>query len=242
MVEIGNECASQGAPGFILQYDEFHVVRERPRQFNLSALLAAVAAVQQRGTPIMLVLSGLPSLLENLVKAKSYSERMFTTQILTNLRPPEDAHALVEPALRRQRHFEPDVLDTILRDTAGYPYFIQRYGHTLWSGSSRRIIDVDDLQRMRPRVVDELDSDFFALRYEKASERERQILRAIAHVGESATIRDIQTQSRLPNHVAQPTIVSLVRKGLVYRPERGLVAFTTPLFGSFLRRRQGLVP
>ena len=32
----------------------------------------------------------------------------------------------------------------------------------------------------------------------------------------------------------QPT---LVRKGLLYRPTRGVVAFSAPLFGAYLRRR-----
>jgi hypothetical protein len=39
------------------------------------------------------------------------------------------------------------------------------------------------------------------------------------------------------NNAVQPTLRSLVHKGLVYRPERGRVAFTAPMFGAFIRRR-----
>jgi hypothetical protein len=31
-------------------------------------------------------------------------------------------------------------------------------------------------------------------------------------------------------------MANLVDKGLIYRPERGVVAFTAPMFGAFLRR------
>jgi len=40
----------------------------------------------------------------------------------------------------------------------------------------------------------------------------------------------------LRNNEIQPTISSLIQKGLIYRPERARVAFTAPMFGAFLRR------
>jgi len=39
----------------------------------------------------------------------------------------------------------------------------------------------------------------------------------------------------LRNNEIQPTISSLIQKGLIYR-ERARVAFTAPMFGAFLRR------
>lgn len=33
-------------------------------------------------------------------------------------------------------------------------------------------------------------------------------------------------------------VANLIQKGLLYRPTCGRVAFTTPLFGAFLRRRE----
>jgi hypothetical protein len=37
----------------------------------------------------------------------------------------------------------------------------------------------------------------------------------------------------------QPLIAELETKGLLYRPERGRLAFTVPLFGDYLRRNRG---
>jgi len=46
---------------------------------------------------MMLMLCGLPPVVDNLSRSKSYSERMFATLELGNLRPPEDRAALVDP-------------------------------------------------------------------------------------------------------------------------------------------------
>ena len=86
--QLGELCQRSEHPGFVLRYDEFHVVEEKTGQFTLSALLSACAAVQQRGIALMLVLCGLPPILENLARSKSYTERMFTLEHLGNLRPP----------------------------------------------------------------------------------------------------------------------------------------------------------
>ena len=61
-------------------------------------------------------------------------------------------------------------------------------------------------------------------------------MRDIASHGESATIEQIQQASGRRNNELQPTISALIQKGLVYRPERALVAFTAPMFGAFILR------
>ena len=75
-----------------------------------------------------LVLCGLPSLVENLAKSKSYTERMFNVEELGNLRPPEDKRALTEPAAHLGRTYTEETVSAVLDDTAGYPVFIQLYG------------------------------------------------------------------------------------------------------------------
>jgi hypothetical protein len=69
--EAGRLRQKSDHAGFILQYDEFQVVKEERRELTLSALLAATAAVQREGIPLMLVLCGLPTILENLGRLKS---------------------------------------------------------------------------------------------------------------------------------------------------------------------------
>jgi hypothetical protein len=222
--------------GLVLRYDEFHVVRERPGAPTLSALLTATSAVQQRSLPLMLMLGGLPPLVDNLSRAKSYSERMFLTQELRNLRPPEDRAALVDPAVRLGRRYADDVVEAVMQDTGGYPFFIQVYGDALWAGSAVETISMADFKRLRPRILAVLDAGFFRARYVRASPNERKLMRDIARFGESATSEQLQEASGLRNNELQPTLSSLIQKGLIYRPERAHVAFTAPMFGAFIRR------
>lgn len=237
LLRVGDLCRRTEHRGFVLRYDEFQVIREKRGRLTLSGLLTAVAAAQQRQVPVILVLCGLAPLLENLSRSKSYSERMFTIEELGNLRPPEDRAALVDPAARAGRRLEEEAIEAVLRDSAGYPFFLQVYGDALWTGSRGEVITLADFRRLRPAILQGLDRGFFEARYLRASRNERALLRQVAAEGESATVERLQHLSGLRNNQLQPLLRSLVDKGLVYRPQRGVVAFTAPLFGDFLRRR-----
>ncbi|MDQ6692170.1 MAG: ATP-binding protein [Candidatus Dormibacteraeota bacterium] len=238
LTRVGELCRRTEHRGFVLRYDEFQVIRERKDGLTLSGLLAAVSGAQQRGVPVMLVLCGLSPLLENLSRSKSYSERMFTIEELTNLRPPEDRAALVDPAVRAGRRYEEEAVDQVLLDTAGYPFFIQVYGDSLWRGARGEQITAADVHRLRPAILAGLDRGFFEARYLRASRNERVLLRQVADHGESATMEELVRASGLRNNQLQPLVSSLIRKGLLYRPARGRISFTAPLFGSFVRRRE----
>jgi len=236
LTHICELCRKSEYRGLVLRYDEFHVIRERLGMPTLSALLSATSAVQQHGLPLMLMLCGLPPLVDNLSRSKSYSERMFSTIVLGNLRPPEDRAALVDPAVRLGRRFADEVVDEVMGDTGGYPFFIQVYGDALWTGAHGETIALSDLRRLRPRILSTLDAGFFRARYVRASPNERKLMRDIAKFGETATIEQLQHASGKRNNELQPTISALLQKGLVYRPERARIGFTAPMFGAFLLR------
>src|SRR4030088_1887587 len=103
LTHICELCLKSEFKGLVLRYDEFHVVRERPGTPTLSALLSATSVVQQHSLPLMLMLCGLPPVVGHLSRSKSYSERMFATQELGYLRPPEDRAAFGDPAGRLGR-------------------------------------------------------------------------------------------------------------------------------------------
>jgi AAA ATPase domain len=236
LMRICELCQKSEYKGLVLRYDEFHVVRERTGAPTLSALLSATSAVQQHSLPLMLMLCGLPPVVDNLARSKSYSERMFATLELGNLRPPEDRAAFMDPAVRLGRRYADEVVEAVMADSGGYPFFIQVYGDALWTGSSGETIAMSDFRRLRPRILATLDSGFFRARYVRASPNERTLMRNVATFGESATIEQLQQVSGRRNNEIQPTVSALIQKGLVYRPERARIAFTAPMFGAFLLR------
>jgi hypothetical protein len=236
LTHICELCRKSEYRGLVLRYDEFHVIRERAGAPTLSALLSATSGVQQHSLPLMLMLCGLPPVVDNLSRSKSYSERMFATMELGNLRTPEDRAALVDPAVRLGRRFADDIVDAVMADTGGYPFFIQVFGDALWTGTQGEAIAMADLRRLRPRILSTLDAGFFRARYTRASPNERRLMRDMAKFGETATIEQLQQASGKRNNEIQPTISALIQKGLVYRPERGRIGFTAPMFGAFLLR------
>ena len=116
------------------------------------------------------------------------------------------------------------------------PYF----GALLWEACSPSATITDsDFERHRPTILRALDGAFFDARLARTSGLERRVLGAVAAGGEVASLQSVREGVNLPNRRMQPLIAELETKGLLYRPERGRLAFTVPLFGDYLRRNRG---
>jgi hypothetical protein len=235
-------CQSASAanrPGVLFSWDEAHVIRDSAnhRQFPLGLFLAALARAQREGLPAMLAVCGLPSLTDNLARAKSYSERMFQAEELGPLRPPEDLLAFTRPLELSGRMFDAEMVRAVLQVTGAYPFHIQFAGALLWDAVDWPLrITKAAFDQHRRTILEALDQAFFEARLARTSGTERSLLRAMAASGESAQIHDVLKLTRLPNQTAQQLIARLRDKGLIYRPQRGRLAFTVPLFGDYLRR------
>ena len=242
-LELACEGAVEGRrPGVLLSYDEAHVLRDTPRlhDYPLGLFLASVARAQRQGLPVMLIACGLPTLTDNLARAKSYSERMFQAEQLDALYPPEAALAFTRPLEAGGRRADDEVISAVLADTGGYPFHIQFFGALLWDAvPTLPTISLRDFQRQRPTILRALDHAFFDARLAKTSSLERRLLHAIAREGEDASIQSLLQLLKLSNHRIQPLVARLEHKGLLYRPERGRLAFTVPLLGDYLVRNAG---
>jgi hypothetical protein len=87
-----------------------------------------------------------------------------------------------------------------------------------------------------PQAESELAVGFFGSRYERATPAEREYMRAMAMLGDDPvpTSSVADELGRKPSSVS-PARDGLIKKGLIYSSERGLIAFTVPHFGRFLR-------
>jgi len=175
----------------------------------------------------MLVVCGLPTLTDNLARAKSYSERMFQAELLDALRPPEDGLAFTRPIQAAGHSVDTGVVESVRRDTGGYPFHIQFFGALLWEACSPSATITNlDFERHRPTILRALDGAFFDARLARTSGLERRVLGAVAAGGEVASLQSVREGVNLPNRRMQPLIAELETKGLLYRPERGRLAFT----------------
>jgi len=203
---------------------------------DVSALCAACHELSQSGGPLIVVGAGLPHLPSVLSASKSYSERLFRYVPIDRLDRPAADYALLAPARREGADFEPGALDALYAAADGYPYFVQAYGKVTWDVAAASPVTVKDVQVAGPVAAGELAVGFFGSRYERATPAEREYMRAMAVLGDDPvqTAQVAEELGRKPSSVS-PARDSLIKKGLIYSSERGLIAFTVPHFGRFLR-------
>jgi hypothetical protein len=195
----------------------------------------------------MLVLTGLPTLFPKLVEARTYSERMFRVVTVSRLSETESREAIMVP-IRKENcpvQFSDESIEIICREADGYPYFIQficREVYDVWiqqiANDEQPSVPVDAIQR-------KLDTDFFAGRWAKVADRQRQLLWVISgldHPEEEFTIQELSTRSHEllakgfnPSQISQ-MLVRLGEQGLVYKNRFGKYTFAVPLLGQFIRR------
>ncbi len=203
---------------------------------DVSALCAACHELSQTGGPLIVVGAGLPHLPAVLSASKSYSERLFRYARIDRLDRDAADHALLAPAEREEVTFTPEALDALYEAADGYPYFVQAYAKVVWDLAPTSPITEHDIKVAAPEAESELAVGFFGSRYERATPAERDYMRAMAILGDEpvSTASVADELGRKPSSLS-PARDSLIKKGLIYSAERGLIAFTVPHFGRFLR-------
>lgn len=243
--------AKNGNRGVVFAYDEAQNLADSTKQdqFPLSLLLDVFQSIQRKEIPFMLALTGLPTLFPKLVEARTFAERMFRVIVLDKLdkaasreailKPIEDANCPVE--------FTGESVEMIVGQSGGYPYFIQFICREVFDAFL--LLQRQDAPTPYSVPLDaitlKLDSDFFAGRWARATDRQRDLLWAIASLGkpdEEFTVQAVVEASKsldkpfTNSHVNQ-MLASLCGAGLVYKNRFGKYSFAVPLFDRFILRQ-----
>jgi MoxR-like ATPase len=204
---------------------------------ELSALVMAMHKIQQRQLPVVLIAAGLPILPGLVGESKSYAERLFSFPAIGALPQADAFTALQDPAQQAGEAFDLDALAEIFRLTRGYPYFLQEWGYQAWNRAERSPISLAVIQEASEIVARRLDDNFFRVRFDRLTPREKTYLRAMAELGPGPTrTGDIADAMQAKITTLGPVRASLIKKGMVYSPSHGDMAFTVPLFDEFMRR------
>jgi hypothetical protein len=203
---------------------------------DVSALCAATHELSQTAGPLIVVGAGLPHLPSVLSASKSYSERLFRYVPIDRLDRAAADQALLAPARREGADFTQEALDALYEAADGYPYFVQAYGKVTWDAAAASPVTAADVTVAGPQAEAELAVGFFGSRYDRATPAEREYMRAMAVLGDDPvpTAQVADELGRKPSSLS-PSRDGLIKKGLIYSSERGLIAFTVPHFGKFLR-------
>lgn len=243
--------ARDGKRGIVFAYDEAQNLADSPArdQFPLSLLLDVFQSIQKKGVPFMLALTGLPTLFPQLVEARTFAERMFRVVTVGKLDERDSREAILKPIEDADCpvRFDDPSVSTISTESGGYPYFIQFICREVYDAFIQQIHS-DGVPAPVPldAITRKLDSDFFAGRWAKATDRQRELLLAVASLGrtdaefavqevvaESATLLE---QPFSASHVNQ-MFAALCKAGLLYKNRWGRYSFAVPLFDRFILRQ-----
>lgn len=233
LLEAVGEAAKKAGTALVLFVDELQYVEED----QLAALITALHRTAQRRLPVVLVGAGLPQLRGQTGRAKSYAERLFDFPEIGPLNDEAAEIAIEKPARDHNVVVNKDALRRIVRDTHGYPYFLQEWGKQAWEAANASPITLRDAERASRAAVAALDESFFRVRFDRLTPLEKRYLRAMAEMGpgphRSGDIADVLNRKVTS---LGPTRNQLIAKGMIWSPSHGDTAFTVPLFDEFMHR------
>jgi len=232
LVGIG-EAARDEATCALIGIDEVQYLSES----EFGALIKAIHKVTQENLPIVVVATGLPQILAMSGESKSYAERLFDFRLVGPLSKDDARDALVAPALEEGVDFEEKAVDAVFEETRGYPFFLQEWAYHAWNEAQGPSITYADVRRGAAIALPKLDEGFFAVRYNRCTRTEKRYLRAMAELGKGPyRSADVAEKLRKAPNRLGPFRDALIKKGMIWSPEHGQVAFTVPLFDDFMRR------
>ena len=232
IVAVG-EAARERKSAVVLVIDELQYVPEE----QLAALISALHRANQKQLPVTMLAAGLPQLLGQMGRAKSYAERLFEFVAVGPLDNDAARDAIRLPIEREEEAIDDAALDEIIAQTQGYPYFLQEWGKHGWDVADTSPITAEDIEAATATALAELDASFFRVRFDRLTPGEKRYLRAMANLGPGPhRSGDVAESMGVKVSSVAPTRNSLIAKGMLYSPSHGETAFTVPLFDSYMRR------
>src|SRR5262249_581272 len=141
------------------------------------------------------------------------------------------------PALDAGVDFEEKALEKIYEMTQGYPYFLQEWGYKAWNKAQSNPITCLTVNVATQEVIEQLDNNFFRVRFDRLTSGEKVFLKTIGDLGEGTYKGgDIGDKCHVKVSALSSTRANLMKKGMIYSPSYGYIAFTVPLFDQFMRR------
>jgi hypothetical protein len=215
---------------------------DRPPGPQSSALIVAIDTLQDQELPIGLVLCGLPSLSSNLLRARTYTERTFRGEQIGGLSRADAGDALLRPAEGTSIALGQDVVERVVDEVEGYPFFIQLWGAELWQAARDAALpDVtpDLLDPVEPEIRSTVawtpTSTPTVSTFSPPPSKTCSWPPRVAYP--PLTSADIRRRSGKTDANVNVLMGRLSDQGVVYRIQRGQYDYTAPEFHEFLQRR-----
>ncbi len=240
---IWSGLSKTGKRGIVFAYDEAQTMSDHKEreEYPLATMLQVFQSAQRKEIPFLLVLAGLPTLLARLVESRTYAERMFHVVFLDRLNEKDSREAILQPMKKADFEFTEESVELVVKYSGGYPYFIQFVCREVYDLFISGIESVPISE-----ILGKLDADFFAGRWQKLSDRQRELLIVAAYLPNCAhefTVQEISDlskkmlQKRFNSSNANQMLSSLCDKGLIFKNRHGKYSFAVPLLYRFIQRQ-----
>ena len=181
-----------GRKPLVVLLDEAHTLDPEVGRPLLNA-----AQKVRRSAPLLPVLAGTPNLRDHLASMGASFWNRGRKLRIGRLDERATAEAIREPLEAEDISITDDALEHLVRDSHGYPFFVQLWGEAVWARAvetSRQEVVSEDVRACRA-VFDEQRDDYYSDRYDEL--KELRLLRPARAVAETFESRAVLTDSEL---------------------------------------------
>lgn len=235
--EAAAAVRERGGAGLVVFIDELHAASAD----DLATLLNAVQNLDgsREDNPLTVVTAGLPVTPEAIIRAATFGER--SAFVPLDVLSDDDARQLlVLPAEALDVDWDPDALEEVVRRVGGHPYLLQLAGSCTWQAlrpDAGAVIDQAAVDAGLPAAEVQLTA-MHAARWGSATELEQTFIAAMASAGPGNVTRaSIAAAMGVDSRSISVPRERLIEKGIIEPVGHGLVRFTMPGFGSWVRAR-----
>lgn len=233
--EAAGLVRAHGGAGLLVFLDELHAADAGELAVLLNAWQNLDGAADP--VPLSIVAAGLPVTPEAITRAATFGERSAFVP-LDVLAEVDARAALVRTAEAEGVSWAEDALTLVTDEARGHPYLLQLLGNTTWDAASPAtgaVLTADDVRRGVPHAQTQLTAMHRA-RWGAATPTEKAFLVAMAAAGEGNVTRaQIAAGMGRDSRAISDPRERLIEKGVIEPVGHGLVRFTLPGFGAFVR-------
>lgn len=249
-----NLVRDAGDAGLLVIIDELHapLLSRREREYepdpravlDAAVLLNAVQNMdgERERFPLGVVGAGLPETKAYLTRAATFGER--THEFVLHEFDQAAARAvLVEPAEQLNVRWDEEALSAAVGAAGGYPQSLHIIGSATWDAAQPAEGDTLTLAHLTEgRETSDADlASLFRARWEVATKAEKDMLRAMADLTDTETERGaVASELGVDTESLGMTRRSLISKGIIEAPRRGILRFTIPGFADWVRAQDSL--
>jgi len=211
---------------------------------DVASLRTVVARVNQSaGTsePILFACAGLPQSRNILRELRTYTTRwdIFDLDFLTRA---ECVEAIRKPLTDVGVTIDDGAVDLLVQESAGYPFFVQKYASAVWNKHRGGRITLHDAEATVPGVRKLVEKTLYGSAFAGLTAREIAVALAVADLGRGAhALGDVAKSLGTTSDTLGSIRSNLIKKDILFVPSSGMVQFRMPLADRYvLEHREDL--